>query len=139
LANFYIDSNVALEVADRLRVASHTAVTARDLRREGNSDDEHLLLASQQGQIFVTHNERDFILLHDAWKRWSVAWGVAEKHAGVLVVPQGRKYGTDWGAEQIVRAVMACLQQCPPVTGGLFRYKGAGWERREGRDWVPCR
>jgi hypothetical protein len=124
LAELYIDSNVALEVAEFLRAAGHTTVTARELRREGNSDDEHLLVASQHGRIFLTHNERDFILLHDAWQRWSAAWG---------------RYGIDWEPEEVSQAVIACLQRCSPIAGQLFRRKETGWERREGRDWIPCR
>ncbi len=73
MAAFYIDNDMALEVADLLRATGHTAATARDLRREGDSDDEQLLVASQQSRIFVTHNESDFILLYDAWQRWSAA------------------------------------------------------------------
>ena len=139
MAELYIDSNVALEVAEVLRAAGHTTVTARELRREGNSDDEHLLVASQHGRIFLTHNERDFILLHDAWQRWSAAWGVAVHHAGILIVPQGRRYGIDWEPEEVSQAVIACLQRCAPIAGQLFRRKETGWERREGRDWIPCR
>ncbi len=138
MAELYIDSNVALEVAEFLRAAGHTAATVRDLRREGNSDDEQLLVASQHGRIFVTHNERDFILLHDAWQRWSAAWGVAAHHPGILIVPQGRRYGIDWGPEEVSQAVIACLQQCSPAADQLYRRTEAGWQRREGRDWIPC-
>ncbi|MGI8827131.1 MAG: DUF5615 family PIN-like protein [Chloroflexota bacterium] len=138
MPEFYIDNNVALEVAGFLRAAGHPAVTARDLHRETNSDDEQLLVASQHGHVFLTHNETDFILLHDAWQRWSAAWGVTAHHAGILIVPQGRRYGVDWEPEEVSEAVIACLQQCPPVAGHLFRRKEAEWERREGRDWIPC-
>jgi hypothetical protein len=138
LALFYIDNDVALQVAQLLRLAGHTAMTARDLGRERSTDDEHLLVASQLGHIFLTHNEEDFILLHDAWLRWSAGWGVVTRHAGVLIVPQGRRYGVDWHAQEIVQSVIICLEQCSPVSGQLFRRKEEGWERRMGRDWLPC-
>jgi Domain of unknown function (DUF5615) len=138
LADFYIDNDVALEVAHLLRVSGHTAVTARDMGREGDRDDEQLLVASQQGHIFLTHNETDFVLLHDAWQRWSEAWGVSAHHAGILIVPQGRRYGLDWGANEIARSVVDCLYRCSPISGRLFRRKETGWEHREGRDWIPC-
>jgi hypothetical protein len=138
LADFYIDNDVALEVARLLNVSGHTAVTARDVGREGDRDEEQLLVASQQGHIFLTHNEADFVLLHDAWQRWSEAWGVPARHAGILIVPQGRRYGLDWGSEQIARSVVDCLHECSPISGRLFRRTGAGCERREGRYWVPC-
>lgn len=138
MSDFYIDNDVALEVAELLRAVGHTAVTARDLGREGSTDDEQLLVASQDGRIFVTHGEHDFILLHDAWQRWSAAWGVTAYHAGILIVPQGSRYGINWAAEAITQAVIACLEQCAPVAGQLFRRKQAGWQRRVGRDWLPC-
>jgi hypothetical protein len=137
LAAFYNDNDVAVEVAELLRAAGHTAVTARDLRREGNSDDEHLLVASQHGRIFLTHNERDFILLHDAWQHWSAVWGVATHHAGILIVPQGRRYGIDWGPAEVAQVVIACLQECSPAANQVYRRKEAGWQRREGREWIP--
>lgn len=139
MANFYIDNDVALEVAEFLSAVGHTAGTARAVGREGSTDEEQLLVASQGGRIFVTHSEHDFISLHDAWQRWSAAWGVAVQHAGVLIVPQGRRYGMNWAADAISPAVIVCLEQCAPVAGHLFRRKQAGWQRRVGRDWVPCR
>lgn len=129
---------MALEVAQLLRAASHTAVTARDLGREGSTDDEHLFIASKDDRIFLTHGESDFILLHHAWQRWSEGWGVATHHGGILIAPQGRRYGINWDAEEIAQAVIACIRQCSPVAERLFRRKEAGWERRDGRDWVPC-
>jgi predicted nuclease of predicted toxin-antitoxin system len=84
LAAFYIDDDVALEVARLLHVSGHAAVTARDIGREGDRDDEQLLVASQQDHIFLTHNEADFVLLHDAWQRWSNAWGVSARHSAAF-------------------------------------------------------
>jgi hypothetical protein len=128
LAEFYIDNDVALEVAHLLQVNGHTVATARDVGRERDRDDEQLLVASQQGHIFLTHNETDFVLLHDAWQRWSEAWGVSARHGGILIAPQGRRYGLNWGAEQITRSVVDCLTECSPISGRLFRRKEAGWE-----------
>ncbi|MDQ2741137.1 MAG: DUF5615 family PIN-like protein [Chloroflexota bacterium] len=122
-----------------LRAAGHDAVTAHDLRLSDATDDLHLLTAAQQGRIFVTHNENHFVLLHDAWLRWTAAWGISADHAGVVVVPQGTRYGVDWDAAHIAEELLACLQYCTPLTNGLFRRKAAGWERRQGRDWIPSR
>lgn len=38
---------------------------------ERASDDAHLSLAARSGWILVTHNAKDFILLHAAWRRWA--------------------------------------------------------------------
>jgi hypothetical protein len=136
VADFYTDHDVARKVAELLRAAGQGAVTARDLRLESATDDEQLLVAAQHGRIFATHNESDFILLHDAWHRWSTAWGVSAQHAGIVIVPQGRKYGRDWDAVQIATELVLCLKTCAPLASGLFRRKEAGWERRQGRRWV---
>jgi hypothetical protein len=101
-------------------------------------DDEQLLVASQLGYTFLTHNESDFILLHDAWHRWSAAWGIEAGHGGIIIVPQGRRYGIEWRAKEIAPSVIACLHTCSPIAGHLFRLKEAGWQRREGKDWLPC-
>lgn len=138
MASFYVDNDVAQEVAGLLSSDGHSVVTARDLQREADTDDEQLLVAAESGRVFLTHSERDFVLLHDAWRRWSAAWGVSARHSGIVIVPQGIRYGIDWDAEEITRAVVRCLQQCTPVAGRLLRRKEGGWQRREGRDWVAC-
>lgn len=38
---------------------------------ERASDDAHLSLTARSGWILVTHNAKDFILLHAAWRRWA--------------------------------------------------------------------
>lgn len=60
--------------------------TARELGTENAGDDEHLALAYQREWVFVTHNTRDFELLHNAWLRWSELWGVQVTHGGILVL-----------------------------------------------------
>lgn len=138
MAELYLDSNVAIEVADWLQASGHVAATARELRRENDSDDEHLLAASQYGYIFVTHNESDFVLLHDAWIRWAAAWHISHRHAGILIVPQGTKYGIDWDPKPIADAILIALRDCGPREGEVFRRKQHGWERRQGKDWKAC-
>ncbi|MCC6625832.1 MAG: hypothetical protein IT340_00395 [Chloroflexi bacterium] len=65
-------------------------MTARDQRSEGAGDEEYLLLAALDGRAILTRNVADFLLLHRAWRRWSVAWrvGPPARHAGILILPQ---------------------------------------------------
>jgi predicted nuclease of predicted toxin-antitoxin system len=88
---FYLDNDLAAGVALSLRTAGHVAISARDLRLRRATDDEQLLVAADAGRVFVTHNEDDFTLLHDAWRKWFSAKGVQAQHAGILVVPQGQR------------------------------------------------
>ena len=82
------------------------------------------MLAAQRGQIFVTHNHADFFLLHDTWRRWSAAWQVDVKHAGILVIPQ-------WPADRIAREVDDFLQRESLLFNELYHWKPSqGWVRR---------
>lgn len=38
--------------------------------------------------FLLTHNARDFTLLHHAWRRWPRDWGIRPLHAGILILPQ---------------------------------------------------
>jgi len=53
---------------------------------ERAGDDAHLFLASQSGWTLITHNAKDFILLHEAWLRWSKGWEVSAQHSGILIL-----------------------------------------------------
>jgi predicted nuclease of predicted toxin-antitoxin system len=66
VASFYIDHDVNVRVAQHLHALGHAARTARDLQLERAQDDQQLLVAAQNGWTLVTHNRKDFILLHRA-------------------------------------------------------------------------
>ena len=53
---------------------------------ERAGDEQHLSQAAGSGWILITHNARDFTLLHGAWRRWSREWGMMARHAGILVL-----------------------------------------------------
>lgn len=88
MGRFHFDHNVSCQTAELLRTAGHNGVTARALGLEEADDDVHLLTASRDDRIFVTHNGHDFILLHYAWRRWARCRHIAQPHAGILVVSQ---------------------------------------------------
>ncbi len=103
----------------------HAVETAleRGLSRAG--DDEVLLHAAIHRQILVTHNIKDFELLHDAWRRWSAAWSVNQPHAGVLILPQPRP------AEALAELLGTFLALGLPLDNALYRWRStAGWQMR---------
>jgi hypothetical protein len=108
VASFYLDNNVSTNVIPYLQAAGHEARAAVDLHAERLSDDQHLLLAARNHWILITHNRRDFVLLHGAWRRWSHEWAVTPEHAGILVLPQGLRYGVEWSEALIAREASAC-------------------------------
>lgn len=122
MAEFYLDHNVARELAEHLHQAGHAARTARDLGMERASDDTHLSLAARSGWILGTHNAKDFVLLHSAWHRWSQEWGAEAHHAGILVMSP---------SVSPVRAsdeLLDFLWSARELTDGLYTWRAAtGW------------
>jgi len=53
---------------------------------ERAGDEAHLSLAARSGWTLITHNAKDFSLLHAAWLRWSADWQTLAHHAGILVL-----------------------------------------------------
>ena len=90
MAVFQLDHNVSAQLRPLLRLAGHEVYDAREQGLDRVSDDVLLLEAMRAGRVLVTHNEGDFLLLHAAWRRWPVAWGIVPPpaHAGILLVPQ---------------------------------------------------
>ncbi|MBI3976674.1 MAG: DUF5615 family PIN-like protein [Chloroflexi bacterium] len=125
MADFYVDHNVAREIAVRLQLAGHQARTAQDQGLERAGDDEPLFTAAQWGWILLTHNARDFHLLHDAWRRWSHGWQVSARHAGILILLP------PISPMQAVETIAALLQSGQPLPNELHTWRPRqGWMRR---------
>lgn len=89
MAAVYLDNDVAIRLVQLMHETSgHVVRHTRDEGMADAPDYAQLRLASQRGWVFVTHNKRDFRLLHGAWRHWSVVWGVSPAHAGILIVEQ---------------------------------------------------
>lgn len=114
MAAYYLDNDVAPAVALILRQLGHAATTAREVGSARAGDPEQLLVASSRREILVTHNARDFILLHQAWLRWQQAWGVSQPHHGILVIPQGP-------AEQNAARLARFVEARPTLENQLHR------------------
>jgi hypothetical protein len=124
MADVYLDQNIARATAELLRTQGHTVTTAHQVGMDRATDDAQLLLAAQRGWVLVTHNIDDFILLHDAWRRWSAAWGVSSEHAGILILDEVV-------AAEIARAVGTILRSGNPLANQLYRWRRrSGWTRR---------
>jgi hypothetical protein len=89
VTTFYLDEDISHNIVPFLHMAGHRAITTRDLRREHSSDDQQLFFAWQQQWIFVTHNGRDYSLIHGALHRWAMTLDIDAIHAGILVIPHG--------------------------------------------------
>jgi hypothetical protein len=123
VADLYFDNDVSVHLAALLRDAGHTVTLTRDLRRTRAFDEQQLITALELDANLVTHNYRDFLLLHRAWELWRSRWHVTELHPGILVLPQG--------APQLLANHLAVLLESGlPARSSLYRYRGStGWVR----------
>ena len=125
MAEFYADRDIRRDVRLRLREIGHVVTTTDDLRLDRATDDVQLLTAAERGWILLTYNERDYVLLHGAWHRWSAAWGVAPQHAGIIIPKQ------EWSMERATTEVGRLLESGAEFTNALYRWHGVlGWIRR---------
>lgn len=68
----------------------HFVTDAHAERQEEQPDPYQLLYAAERDLTLVAYNGRDHFLLHQAWGIWTHRWGVADRHAGILLVPHVR-------------------------------------------------
>ncbi|MGH2535339.1 MAG: DUF5615 family PIN-like protein [Thermomicrobiales bacterium] len=90
MADVYLDEHVAEDLALLLEATGHDVMTTRQLRSKAQNDAKQLLTASRLSRVFITHNGKDFVLLHSAWRQWGHEWSVstAFRHPGILIIPQ---------------------------------------------------
>lgn len=126
MADFFLDNNVAVDLAVRLRHLGHTAVTARDHGTPHANDNEHLLTAALNGWILVTHDRKDFIELHRAWCNWLRQFGVSVTHSGILVIPQVPPPQRD----RLAREIDTLVRRQAVLENTLHTWSPAGGWRR---------
>lgn len=131
--SFALDEDVSHPVARELRNIGYVAESAKELDRLGISDVQVLLRATERNQTVVTHNEKDFESLHEAWVTWRRRW-MAEaettldrpvplsRHAGIVIVPHLPK-------DELVRILGDFASTAEAVADKLFTWsQEQGWE-----------
>jgi Domain of unknown function (DUF5615) len=127
MAAFLLDHNVSAQLARLLRLRGHIATTAREIDMESARDERILLTAATRELSVVTHNVKDFRLLHDAWIAWSRAWRVQPIHTGILLIPDNHQ----WPPEQAAQEIDALIARGVIVHNALYEWKTReGWQRR---------
>ncbi len=120
MADFHIDEDVPVALAQELVALGHTALTARDLYLIGALDPVHLRQAALNNRILVTHNKRDFRVLHQAW----TTWFTDRPHAGILVMKQHVIF-----APEMARDIDAFLRAGRDMANRAYEWKRGGhWE-----------
>ena len=127
MVRLYFDHNVSSDLLRSLRHGGHDIVAAGELALSAATDDEHLLRAAEDARTFLTYNVKDFLLRHDARRRWSAAWRVTRQHAGILILEQPPRLIP----VEATREVERLLALEPPLSGELYRWtRASGWVRR---------
>lgn len=107
---FYLDEDLAPQIAVALRTRGIDAVSAHEVRAVGWTDSEQLAYATRQGRCLVTGNLRDFIRLGHG------AIGLGEPHSGIVLCSPGAVRGT------VGRTVQALARLAQPYPDGLGHY-----------------
>jgi hypothetical protein len=127
VTHIYLDNDVAFPLATLLRSRGHEVTTTLDLGRTQARDHLQLLIAAHNSWLFVTHNRRDFILLHDAWRLWSEYWQIAPRHGGIAIVPQSQQ----WTIREMSRHLDILLAGGYPLANEIYQWQEQGnWTRR---------
>jgi hypothetical protein len=116
MARFYLDHCFPQLATGELASKGHDAVTSRERGRSRARDDDQLLYAAIERRILLTHNWKDFRLLHDAWRRWMRHFSMLHAHAGILVLPQG------WSYEQYGDEIHSYVGSTGYIANELHRY-----------------
>jgi hypothetical protein len=127
VANLYLDHDVSIHLEPILESNGHHALTALEAGLGSGDDDEQILLAATQRRVLLTHNRKDYVLLHNTWRRWPESWGVsAPPHPGILVLDHAP-------VPDIATAVEAFLTRYPavPLVNALYWWRRhSGWHHR---------
>ncbi len=122
MAHFYLDNDVSVRLARLLRADAHLVTLAKDQHATRAHDEQQLLTALDLTAILVTHNYRDFVLLHRAWHLWAARWNIYERHPPILVLPQGPEPALFQYLMEIAGSTVL------PRVGTLHRYRVLrGW------------
>ena len=135
MARLCLNHYISLKLAPLLERAGHDVAITREVGGDRATDDALLLVATQSGRIFITHNRNDFRLLHDAWLNWPAAFGmVFPPHPGILILDQG-------SPETLARVLTHFLDVMPPerIANGIFWWHHHdGWRQPiAGAQWEP--
>lgn len=130
MVRFYLDENVSEKLIPLLRNGDHDVTSAIQSGQRSVSDALLLLDAARRGRLFITHNDRDFKLLHDAWHAWSTEWigQIAPRHAGILII----RTSNQTVVPVIFDAIQRLLLTVDTFENRLFRWNlRDGWHELE--------
>lgn len=84
------------ELMEALRTHNIDAISVRDVSRQGHSDEQQLLYATEQGRVLYGFNVKDYVVLHSRFLEQGLS------HAGILLAHKHR-YSIGEQMRRIVR------------------------------------
>jgi hypothetical protein len=120
----FADEDVYNELKRLLAAMRHDVVSPIDLGIRGAGDELCFLHAASDSRALLTHNEKDYSLLHRAWSTWAGHWGVGRQplHFGVLIVPHQDLLDVDSAANRI----HSMLQDPTALINAFYRLDRSG-------------
>lgn len=80
--NFYLDEDVDISLQHALTNRGIEIITTQDAGNIRNTDYEQLMFATREYRVIITHNTRDFMVLHKNFLMTS------NTHSGIVVSDQ---------------------------------------------------
>jgi predicted nuclease of predicted toxin-antitoxin system len=104
------DDSIAGLLVRLLRQAGHDVCLPGDVGLAGAQDAEHLTKAVVENRVLLTHNHKDFKILHD------LVMTVTGHHPGILVVRKENNPKRDLTKPGIIRAIGKLLASGVPLS-----------------------
>jgi hypothetical protein len=101
-------------------------VTSDELGLGDAIDSYQVLTAAHNGWVLMSHNRKDFRLLHNAWLLWRDAWGVSASvaHGGILILPHDR------ASDTVQRLDLFATSRPGSLADQIYEYRTSrGWVR----------
>jgi hypothetical protein len=119
----YLDEDVSYSLVEGMVQVGYDMDSVKDAGNFGLTDARQLDWAVDRGRTIITHNLKDFRLLHEALSLWARRWGTPDvlRHYGIIVVPH-------LPVPELVRIVDEFARPLDTIDNRMFVYdRQRGW------------
>ena len=94
--------------------AGHTVISPRVAGTKDWKDPDHLAYAAAHGYVLLTHNPKDFDMLHKSWQTQG------QTHSGIFLIYKNNNVRKDMASTDIVRAIGNLLASGVPIVNEIY-------------------
>jgi hypothetical protein len=123
LDHHYLDEDVSHSLVGCMVQAGYDMDSVKDAGNLGLTDARQLAWAVDRGRTIITHNVKDFRLLHEALLLWARRWDrpTVLRHRGIIVVPHSP-------VPDLVRIIDEFARPLEAIDNRMFIYdRHCGW------------